>query len=208
MSQSIERIARLRAVGRTAKHMGRAMGLAFRDEPNFTYMLPDHDAREQPLAWFFGSFVARLGLRYGEVYTAAGSAGGAVWIRPGTEVTPWGSLRSGLLAMPFYFGLGGARRSMMLGECVEALRQETAPARHWYLVALGVRPEEQGQGLGRALLQPVLARADEEGVPCYLETFRERTATFYRRSGFEVVRNAAVPGGGPPFWCMTRNPQR
>lgn len=204
MSPSIEK---LRAAGPQTEQMGEAMALAFRQEPNFTYMLPDHEARERPLAWFFGSFVIRLGLRYGEVYAAPKGAGGAVWMRPGAKVSSWGALRAGLLAMPFHLGLSGARRSMALGGYVEEVREEAAPPSHWYLVALGVHPDEQGQGLGRALLQPVLARADEEGVPCYLETFRERTAAFYRRDGFEVVRTDVIPGGGPPFWCMTREPQ-
>lgn len=196
----------LRTTGRQTERMGQAMARAFRHEPNFAYMLPDHDERERALAWFFGSFVARLGLRYGEVYTTPGATGGAVWMRPGTSASPWGALRAGLLAMPLRLGLGGARRSAVFGAHIERTRQAAAPPLHWYLVALGVDPSEQGQGLGGALLQPVLTRADADGVPCYLETFRERTATFYSRFGFGVVRTDAVPGGGPPFWCMMRKP--
>ena len=203
MSQSIEKLCE---ADRQAERMGRAMALAFRQEPNFTYMLTGHDARERPLTWFFGSFVAGIGLRCGEVFTASGGAGGAVWIRPGASVSLWGALRSGLLALPLHFGLGGARRSMALDMHVERVRKSVAPPFHWYLAALGVHPEEQGQGLGSALLQPVLARADDHGLPCYLETFRERTAGFYGRFGFGVVHTDAIPEG-PPFWCMIRKPR-
>lgn len=182
------------------------MARAFRDQPNFSYVLPDSDGRERRLAWFFGSFVARLGLRYGEVHTTSEATGGAVWWRPGVSASPWGALRAGLLAMPVHLGLGGARRAATLGTHIERVREETAPPSHWYLAALGVDPAEQGRGLGPALLEPVLTQADTDGVPCYLETFRERTAAFYDRIGFDVVRTDAVPGGGPPFWCMVRRP--
>lgn len=189
-----------------ARAMGHAMAEAFREEPNFTYMLPNSDTRERRLSWFFGSFVARLGLRYGEVYAPSAGGGGAVWIRPGSGVSPWGALRAGLAVIPFRIGLHGARRAATLGGRIDALREEVAPPLHWYLMALGVRPSDQRKGLGRELVRPVLDRADRDGIPCYLETFRERTAGYYRRLGFEVVRLDALPGG-PPFWCMTRSPQ-
>lgn len=183
------------------ERMGVALGRAFRDEPNFCCMLPAAEQRERPLSWFFGT-VAKLGLEHGKVYTVREGLGGAVWFAPGQTPSSSSSLRSGLLA----FGLRGTRRSAALGGYLDGLRVELAPEPHWYLVALGVDPDVQGRGLGRALLQPVLERADRDGVTCYLETFLERTAAFYRRLGFEIVGEDAVPGG-PGFWCLKREPQ-
>ncbi len=40
---------------------------------------------------------------------------------------------------------------------------------HYYIPAIGVRPEFQGRGLGTALLRPTLERCDSEGLPAYLE---------------------------------------
>ena len=40
---------------------------------------------------------------------------------------------------------------------------------HWYLVAVGTRPERQGQGLGSALLEVGTSQADAVGLPCYQE---------------------------------------
>jgi GNAT superfamily N-acetyltransferase len=195
----------LRTPGEHARRMGAAMARAFHQEPNFTYLLPNEHGRERALTWFFDSFVARLGLRYGEVYSTAGGDGGAVWFSPGQIPSLWGSIRAGLLTMPLHLGARGTRRSAVLAGRLERLRTQIAPSRHWYLAALGVEPTAQGRGLGAALLRPVLDRADAEALPCYLETFRERTAAFYGRVGFEVVREDAI-AGGPPFWCMTRKP--
>jgi ribosomal protein S18 acetylase RimI-like enzyme len=57
---------------------------------------------------------------------------------------------------------------------------------HWYLPWIGVRPEAQGRGLGSALLDLGLARADAEGLPAYLEATSRRNAALYARHGFEV----------------------
>lgn len=204
MDTSIEH---LHAVNQQVEQMGWAMARAFLHEPNFTYMLPAEGDRERALAWFFGAFVARLGLRYGGVYVAPGGAGGAVWMRPGAGTSFWGTLRAGLLAMPFRFGLGPTRRSAAFGAYIEQVRKVAAPPLHWYLVALGVAPEQQRRGIGAALLRPVLQRADADRMSCYLETFRARTVEFYERFGFSVVRQDAIPNGGPSFWCMARTPR-
>ena len=69
---------------------------------------------------------------------------------------------------------------------------------------LGVDPLFQGRGLGGAIVQPVVERADSEGLPCYLETSKERNLAFYRKHGFDVVHEGTMPGGGPRFWTMSR----
>ena len=197
---------KLHTLGAATDKMGQAMGRAFRSEPNFIYMLPRTNRRERPLSWFFGRFVAKLGLEHGEVYTVQEGAGGAIWFGPGETPSARSSLRAGLLMMPLHFGLKGTERSAELGRYLAARREALTPQPHLYLVALGVDPERQGQGLGRALLRPGLERADSEAKVCYLETFLERTAEFYGGLGFEVVRQDALPGG-PAFWCMRREPR-
>jgi GNAT superfamily N-acetyltransferase len=62
----------------------------------------------------------------------------------------------------------------------------------WYLSILGVRPAARGQGIAQRLIEATLKRADEVGVPCFLETFNPLSLPFYRRLGFE--RDAAWRG--------------
>lgn len=180
---------------------------AFFDEPNFTSIFPDTRVRQVALPWFLGRFVVRLGLNYGAVFTANEMDGAAVWLHPNTTIPAQGALRAGLLLMPFRFGWQSFRRSTNLGSYLEGVRQRSAPTQHWYLMALGVAPSRQGRGLGRALVQPILARADAEQVPCYLETFTERNVQFYGKLGFVVVVHNHIPAGGPAFWTMVRIPQ-
>jgi ribosomal protein S18 acetylase RimI-like enzyme len=78
---------------------------------------------------------------------------------------------------------------------------------HWYLATLGTAVEQQGKGIGSALMAPVLTHCDREGVPCYLESSKERNVPFYRRHGFEVVKEVQIPGDGPSLWTMWRDPR-
>jgi GNAT superfamily N-acetyltransferase len=72
---------------------------------------------------------------------------------------------------------------------------------------LGTAVEQQGKGVGGALMRPVLDHCDAEGIPCYLESSKERNIPFYRRHGFEVVEEVPLPGDGPSLWTMWREPQ-
>ena len=78
---------------------------------------------------------------------------------------------------------------------------------HWYLAVLGTDPSRQGEGLGSAVLRPVLERCDDDGVGAYLESSKERNIDFYARHGFRVTGEASMPRGGPTIWTMWRDPR-
>lgn len=78
---------------------------------------------------------------------------------------------------------------------------------HWYLAFLGVAPNYQGQGVGSALLQPILKQADSEGLPCYLKTFTEKNTYFYRKHGFETIKTVDLPSINVRLWTMKRESQ-
>jgi ribosomal protein S18 acetylase RimI-like enzyme len=77
---------------------------------------------------------------------------------------------------------------------------------HWYLAVLATDPLFQGRGVGKALVQPMAARADEVGVATYLETQKEASLAYYQRFGFEVVDEFKV-NASPPIWMMQREPR-
>jgi ribosomal protein S18 acetylase RimI-like enzyme len=77
---------------------------------------------------------------------------------------------------------------------------------HWYLVAIGTRPEAQGGGRGGALLTHTLALADAHGEPAYLEASSRRSRSLYERHGFEVMAELQV-ADSPPLWPMWRDPR-
>jgi len=78
---------------------------------------------------------------------------------------------------------------------------------HWYLIAHGMEQSKQEGSFTPTLLEPVLSKADGQGLPCYLETFCERNVPFYEACGFRVQGAGRFPRGGPNFWAMMRAPQ-
>ena len=179
---------------------------AFFDDPMTVYMVPDEEKRHRHLPWFF-RLAARYGHPYGESFTTPHNVeGAAIWLPPGDNITSLPRMiRLGFLATPLKFGLPAFMRIMKVTNHLEHLHKRDVPPEHWYLFVLGVEPERQGQGVGGRLIQPVLERADRDGLPCYLETAKERNVTFYGKHGFEVVAEGHV-GDSPPYWTMKRDP--
>jgi GNAT superfamily N-acetyltransferase len=187
---------------------GQALARAFFDDPLLMYILPDDATRAKPLEWFMTKG-ATYGHKYGEVYTTDEKVeGNAVWLPPGdVKLTMTRMAMTGMLAAPLKFGLGAFNRFMKVMNHLEHLHERDLPEKHWYLMILGVDPPRQGQGVGGALIQPILARADAEGLPCYLETMKTRNVPFYQKHGFEVIVEDDLPAGGPHFWTMKRSPR-
>ena len=75
----------------------------------------------------------------------------------------------------------------------------------WHLAVLGVRPDAQHRGVGRALLGAFLERVDDVGGATYLETSRPELVARYGAVGFGV-RQRLTLSGGAPAWTMWRAP--
>ena len=199
-------IARLTSedVARAAEVQGRA----FFDDPAFMFTLPDAAARRERLPWLMGVGIG-YGERYGEVVTTAGDMlGHAVWLPPGeTSLAEERMSEFGFDRAAERLGDEALKRFGDFMEHMSAHHDRLMPARHWYLMILGVEPDRQGQGIGSTLIRPALERADADRLPCYLETAKERNLAFYRRHGFEVRHEEPIPGGGPNVWMMVRDPR-
>jgi ribosomal protein S18 acetylase RimI-like enzyme len=77
---------------------------------------------------------------------------------------------------------------------------------HYYLSQLGTDPPAQGRGFGTAVLEPVLAQCDRDGIGAYLESSKERNVDYYARFGFRTTETIHLPKG-PDVWLMWRDPR-
>jgi len=184
--------------------LGKVLSRAFYNEPSVRYMMPDEQVRRVWLPWFFSSVVIRAGQRYGEIYTTANIEGGALWISPGLAFTFGRIVRTGILAVPYKLGRGSFKRCMNLTTRVEKVHKQLAAGPHWYLAVHGVEPSRRGKAVARALIEPMLSRADSDGLPCYLETFDQRDLPFYEELGFQITGAGSIPRGGPDFWALMK----
>jgi ribosomal protein S18 acetylase RimI-like enzyme len=170
---------------------------ALQNDPMAAHCFPDLSKRPGQVRWLYHMSL-RYGLRYGAVDTIAEVDGVAVWFRPAIRALTWPRmLRTGMFAAPWAVGWGATRRMLVFLRSSVAVHARAISAPHWYLFALGVRPECQGQGLGALLVRHGLQRAQADGLPCYLETTNEKNAAFYHKYGFQFVQQSQVPSGGP-----------
>ena len=201
-SLSVTRIAESQIVP-----AGRLLIKAFFDDPFFTYVFPDPNEHMEALDFYFQASI-RAGRLFEAVYTTSGAPQGvAVWGAPSQALTPGQAAQVGLNRFPAFFGEAAYQRYKHMCDYLMTLRNRDMPSPHWYLSILGVDPQHQGSGIGRVLMQPVLAEADATGVPCYLETFKDNNLAFYRRCGFTILFTGIEPDSRLPFWTLRRPSQ-
>ena len=168
---------------------------AFFSYPVFTYVFPDEAERSVQLPLVKRSIV-QYGLANGEVYTtSAGVEGVAAWMPPDHGDGPWPQAAISQDAL---------NRLAHFGKEIWEIRKRHVPFTHWFLMMIGVAPDFQGQGLASKLLSPLLARIDEEAMPCYLDTELPKNVEMYQHFGFRVVEDTIIPGTGIRSWGMLR----
>ena len=173
----------------------RALRAAFRSDPPLRWLYPDEAAYDAHFDRFARTLCAPS-LDARSLVSAEGGA--ALWIPPGAAPDDLALVETVERTLP------PDRRDDALsvfGAMGEAHPEEP----HWYLPMIGVAPRAQGAGLGTALMAPVLARCDAEGLPAYLEATTERNAALYARLGFEPAAPLEV-AGCPALLPMTRRP--
>ncbi len=172
------------------------LALAFYDDPVMMWCIADDSRRREILPGLFGA-IGDSYSRHDEIYDLVDSVSAAVWAPPGAEDDEQlGEQLAGILAE------NADRAFEVLGRMEE--KHPVEP--HYYLFLLGTRPERQGQGLGTALMKPVLDTCDRDAVPAYLEATSEGNKRLYLRNGFEVTDEIRLPDG-PTLWCMWRAPR-
>jgi GNAT superfamily N-acetyltransferase len=140
----------------------------------------------------------------GAVWTTSGYDGAVAALPPGAWEMP--KAFTGRQALRWMRAFG--RRLPRAIEVQRAMQERHLREPHFYVRTVGVRTALQGQGLGSALMQPTLERADCAGLAAYIEASTERSAVLYARLGFVHVDVLVLPKGGPPVWLMRRPPRR
>ncbi|EEA23207.1 hypothetical protein TMatcc_002064 [Talaromyces marneffei ATCC 18224] len=150
--------------------------------------------------------------------------GVSCWLAPQPASTPQSwyawyqlqllSLRQ-LITNIRFLGHGGliTQRYWIWKEQQTAAQQEiwTDKERGYYFCNMvTVRPDAQGQGIGRQLFEVVMDQADREGVKCYLESSKgEPNVKIYEKLGFGLVKEIDCADGGDVcrLFCMVREPK-
>lgn len=176
-----------------------AIAAGFGDNEIWVWMVPRDRLRGPGLRRYYRVVLRKIFEPMGQCWVSGDRMGAAIWNPPERWQLTKREQRAELRAMlPWLSG------GLTKGQRIEALMKEHHPREpHWYLHTLSIDPRRQRMGYGSALIEPGLARADRERLPCYLETQRESNIPFYARFGFELQRQISLPES-PPLWTMWR----
>ena len=184
---------------------GRSISRAFFTDPLMQYIEPDEEKRLKSGDWFLTKAVKICDM-WGEVYTDDNLAGGGAWLTPGnTTISTMRVLRAGLWQMPFRLGFGAFARFNKLDSATADVHKRVVKGEHWYHLCLGVDPDQQNRGIGSAAIEAGAAKAQQAGLPVYLETMTQSNVDYYQKRGFEVAEEFDVDGQ-LHTWAMVRKP--
>ncbi len=187
------------AVG-DAGTLSRLFAAAFAGDPIFDWVARPDRKRAEAMERYFFWVLLRRAIPFGEVWMSEGVA--AVWLPPETPAG-LGGFSEQIKLMPLIVRLCGLARLMRASAMAEAMEKSHPNERHFYLAYLAVAPRLQGLGLGGALLEATLKRADAKGAPAYLANSNPKNTKLYERAGFIAKHNIA-PVGAPPLIAMCR----
>jgi len=179
---------------------------AFRADPLFEWVYGDRSVEQQARFWRLVLDGSAIGT---EVHATQTSDAVGIWVPPVGSVPappPDDADESGESSGPSVRDQLGevlGPRSAEIFELFGAMYGARPEEPHWYLQALGTRPERQGQGWGSRVLAPMLDRCDRLGIPAYLESSNPQNHAFYHRVGFVDIGEVSVPGA-PTLMRMER----
>ena len=189
------------------KAAGEVLGRALQDDPVSVYDIPDKEKRHAVMKHVF-QMTSCLGVKYGETHaTSLNFEGIAVWLPYINKIYIFFIFEQPLLKGKVYkVGREASKRIKPIEEHSTIVHREFAPGDHWYLQTLGVEPAHQGKGYGSLLMEYMLEKIDNNHpLPVFLETSTEINVKFYKRFGFEVVKEEIIPGTGVKQWYLLRH---
>jgi GNAT superfamily N-acetyltransferase len=184
------------------------LAAAFAGGPLVTHVQPDATRHPRTFLAVFAP-VLRLCERAGGVASVARGAGVAGWVpAPQLSIGPADVLRSGLWRLPLPGALGpvGTIRQLRHEHVVEGHLLRHAAADVAYLWVYGIRPDRQGEGLGRTTMDAGFAQMRAAGLSrCLLKTETPANVALYRHLGFDLVDEVTPASSAVPAWVFLRD---
>jgi GNAT superfamily N-acetyltransferase len=181
----------------------RVLSESFSQDPMISWLVKPDKKLVYRREFVFETMLNSFGFKYGHVYTNEKKSCCAIWAPPG-KYNPNSFFN--LLLLPAWIKSVGLDRLIKIMNGSNYLAKHFAGPEYFYLMSIGTLPQEQGKGIGSALMKPVLDICDRDNIPACLETSNEKNLDFYKRHGFKIREEVIIPSGGPKTWVMIREP--
>jgi ribosomal protein S18 acetylase RimI-like enzyme len=187
------------AVAADRIHAAAILTRAFADDPVMDWFLRDDEWRPKHSCDFFLQAVNQsMNFNTAIVSTVGDNLSGvSCWYPPGKKFDP-----------NFFFldFVGWSYQKVQrLQAYVHATDAVHPKEPHYYLFAIGVDPLAQGKGCAGDMMRGFLAKADAEGVPCYLESSNPKNTAMYEHLGFVNKGRIEMGEGAPQLLGMWRD---
>jgi GNAT superfamily N-acetyltransferase len=172
---------------------------AFMNTAFYRYIAPDeNERREFHLASFRERIAHGLEVNHIDVALNAGEskiAGVAMW------TPPEGSFPTKEDAPPAFaadlvsakkISTGVAERFLAFLSLMHDAHKKLFVPPFWALAPIAILPEEQGKGIGSALIRKKLSEIDASGLPCTLATQDRINLPIYEHYGFNTVYEESI----------------
>ena len=188
------------------KEASKSLALALQDYPLHIAIFPDASEREEKSPYFL-EVAIRYGIRFGVSYATSPKLEGIlVWLpSQNADYALWKLIRSGMLTCILRIGIKPVLRMLSIANYFSMLHEQHAPFPHWYGWYVGVKPEFQGKGYGRTLVEAMIEKADNDNLPCYGETHTEENVSLWEHYGFKVLDQTLIPGTNFKHWILLRD---
>ncbi|MHA1776889.1 MAG: GNAT family N-acetyltransferase [Promethearchaeota archaeon] len=196
---------------RDIKTTGSFLGEIFQDDPANLHGFPNAITRQRRIIFPFCAIV-RYGIRYGEVIALSEDEKGDVLaVAVVARIENLSEFYQkfvlcGLQERILHIGIRAIRRFSKLEKYMHEAHTKYASQPHLYLMAIGVKKELQGHGLGSQLLGHIIAKSEKEGLPIYLETELLQNVNFYEKHNFKILEKVQVPKTNVEYWFMQYEP--
>ncbi|MEV4318855.1 amino acid permease [Actinocrispum sp. NPDC049592] len=180
--------------------IGTVLSEAFLTGDIADWLVPDPDDRRRIYQQYWRMAAEQALSGAGEVFVSGDTSGVAVWYAaaagPPRAEPPDFTRRLHAICGPY------TERFLALHAAMDAAH----PVRpHHYLAFVAVTPEQQGRGIGTALIRHRLQELENMAMPVYLEATNRRNLALYVHLGFQPMGTPiTLPDDGPRLYPMWR----
>jgi hypothetical protein len=139
---------------------------------------------------------------YGEVWLSDDRKACALTLFPHQKRTTLKSVWLDIRLIIQTIGLGGIKKALNRESEIKKLQSNCEMIYLWFI---GVEPLYQNSGIGSDLLKEIIANANNNNLPVYLETSTLKNLPWYEQFGFEIYNKLEL---GYTLFFLKREPDK